>query len=323
MNDSAYDALQGSMRRAAGRGYSGETYYDTPSVKPSPFDWRVALYLFVSSISGGAQLIASIANQVAPMRLRSVVKSGRAIAVAGAIVGPILLVGDLKTPRRWYNMLRIYRSTSPMSIGTYILTAFGATSVGSAAADALGSRSAARLIDPPAAAAAAGMLTYTGALLSSSSTPLWAAQSPLLSAKFAASGIASGAAALTLAEAFCGTGPTTPALEHLAIAATVTYGAIGRASEAKTRAAGVAGPMEHGRTGAMHKTGKILSIAVPLACHAINALRGRRSRALSIAAALSTITGAAISRFAELEAGKTSAKSARDYLRYTSGEVPR
>src|SRR3546814_15451143 len=32
---------------------------------------------------------------------------------------------DLRTPRRWYNMLRIFRPTSPMSFGSYILTAFG------------------------------------------------------------------------------------------------------------------------------------------------------------------------------------------------------
>ena len=68
MNDSAYDAIQGSARRAGQRRYSGETYYDTPSVKPSPFDSRVALYLFVSSISATISSTVSAPLSTAPDR---------------------------------------------------------------------------------------------------------------------------------------------------------------------------------------------------------------------------------------------------------------
>src|SRR3954447_25365814 len=107
--------------------YRGETYYGTQAVKPAPFKWHAAAYLFVSGVAGGAQVVAALADMRAPSRMRSVVRNGRHLALAGAMAGPLLLVADLKTPQRWYNMLRIFRRTSPMSIGTYVLTAFGAT----------------------------------------------------------------------------------------------------------------------------------------------------------------------------------------------------
>src|SRR3546814_20363040 len=47
------------------------------------------------------------------------------MATAGSAAGAVLLIIALRTPRRWYNMLRIFRPTSPMSFGSYILTAFG------------------------------------------------------------------------------------------------------------------------------------------------------------------------------------------------------
>ena len=53
---------------------------------------------------------------------------------AGSVVGAALLIIDLHTPTRFYNMLRIFRPTSPMSIGSYVLTSFGALSALLAAA---------------------------------------------------------------------------------------------------------------------------------------------------------------------------------------------
>src|SRR5690349_17214886 len=191
-----------SFPRSAGEGWDGgapQTYYGRQAIKPAPFDWRIGVYLFVSSVSGAAQLIAAIANRVAPRTMRNVVRNGRHLAFAGAVSGPLLLIGDLKTPQRWYNMLRIFKRTSAMSIGSYILSTFGALTAVTALAELVRRRNrplarALETAEVPAALAGAGMLTYTGALLSSTSTPLWAAEAPLLGARFAASGIAAGAA---------------------------------------------------------------------------------------------------------------------------------
>jgi formate-dependent nitrite reductase membrane component NrfD len=185
--------------------YAGDTYYDMPAVKPPPFGWHVAAYLFLSGLGGASQIVAALAELCGGARMNSVAKNGRGIAMAAALAGPVLLVWDLKTPRRFYNMLRIARRTSPMSIGSYTLTAFSATSTLAATASALDAeRPVQRLLDAPAAAAASGMLVYTGAMFASTSTPLWAAQSPLLSPRYAASGFACASAVLAMIETLRG-----------------------------------------------------------------------------------------------------------------------
>jgi hypothetical protein len=298
---------------------SVETYYDLPAVKPTPFGWHVGVYLFISALCGAAQIIAAIAGRAGGGRMRPVARNGRYIAFAGSVAGPLLLMADLKTPRRWYNMLRIFRRTSPMSIGSYTLSAFAATSAATALGEALGEGGelpvAACVAEAPAVAAAAGMLTYTGALLSSTSTPLWAAQSPLLAARFASSGIASGAAALALAEALGGRMRNASTLELLALTAAATETVLTHRAEEKVREAQV-----HVPYGTLKKAGDALLFAAPIACRVLALATGRRSRALSIASALSTLAGAALLRFAEFEGGKQSAQRAGDYLRYASGD---
>ena len=311
--------------RVPGR-YTGTSYYGRQVVKPSPFEWHIGAYLIVSSVAGATQIIAALAERFGARGMRSVARNGRYIAFAGSIAGPLLLIGDLKTPHRWYNMLRIFRRTSAMSIGTYVLTSFGAFSAITALAEALsGSRrhtTVARVVELPAAAAGAGMLTYTGALLSSTSTPLWAAESPLLSGRFAASGIAAGAAVLSIAEQVAARVLNARALDRLALTATGTYAALSLTSARQVQRAGVNAPLTSAPYGSMYRAGAVLSVAVPLVCHGLNILSGHRSRALSTLASLSTLAGAALTRYAILEAGKASAKSGADYLRYTHGPAP-
>jgi hypothetical protein len=76
----------------------------------------------------------------------------------------------------------------------------------------------------------------------------------------------------------------------------------------------------HAPYGTLKKAGDALLFAAPVACQVLALATGRRSRALSIASALSTLAGAALLRFAELEGGKRSAQRAGDYLRYASGD---
>ena len=83
--------------------YRGATYYDLQAVKPAPFKWHVDVYLFVSGLAGGAQVIAALADARAPSRMRSVVRNGRLLAFKSDRKGPSLLVvsdpkGDRQTP---------------------------------------------------------------------------------------------------------------------------------------------------------------------------------------------------------------------------------
>lgn len=314
-------------KMARAQGGENASYYDMQAVKPTPFGWHVGVYLSLSALSGSSQIIAAIARRFGGWRMRPVVRNGRYLAFLGGTVGPLLLMKDLKTPRRWYNMMRIFRKTSPMSIGSYVLATFGATSgvtaFGQWLCDRGGSERLARIAELPAAGAGVGMLTYTGALLTSTSTPVWAAESPLMSARFGASGMAAGASALSLCESLAGRGANARVLDRLAVGATVTYAVLSHSSRNQVAAAGVAEPLEKGVSGSLHRIGDALSVPVPLACHALALLCPRRSRVLSIAAAVSLLAGTAIKRYADLEAGKASAKRARDYLHYTRDERQR
>jgi formate-dependent nitrite reductase membrane component NrfD len=160
----------------------------------------------VGGLAGAAQLIASIADLSGRRRDQHTVRAGRFLAVAGALVSPVLLIADLHTPRRWFNMLRIFRRTSPMSIGSWTLLGFGTLSGLSAVAQALDDltgirlfRRLARWLDVPAAVAGGTMAIYTGTLLSSTSNPLWSSGERLLPALFGASAVSTATAALSLA----------------------------------------------------------------------------------------------------------------------------
>jgi len=302
------------------------TYYGRPALKPSPFGWMVALYIFEGGIAGAAQMIATIADCLGPPEARPLVRRGRYIAVGGAAAGAALLVADLRTPERFLNMLRIFRATSPMSIGTYILTSFGAFSALAALGqlvDDLGRpgarawpRRLARIAQFPAALAGAGMTSYTAALLSSTSTPLWAAEPQLLAIRFASSSVASAAALLSLAGRRDGDTGQTAALDALATVAAGVELAAGLASDAGYRAKGVAVPLRKAPWGPVHRIAMVAGSAAPISVYALSRLRGRKtSPRLALGPAVALIVGSFAMRAVMLHAGNESAKRPRDYFR--------
>lgn len=311
--------------------YTGPTYYGKPTVKPSHYDWLVWSYVYIAGLAGGAQIIATIADLSGKPRLRSVVRNGRYLAMSGPVLGAPLLIADLKTPQRWYNMMRIFRKTSPMSIGSYILTSFSAASGLTAAAQAIGGAHpdgrmlrAASLTQIPAALAGAGMGGYTGALLSSTSTPLWAAAPRLLSARFACSAVATAAAALSLGERWRGERRNCAPLDTLAMSASLAGSVLAHASEQRYRELGVAGPIEgDGPQALPNKLSGALGHALPLACFALNALLPRKSRTLSVAGALGVLAGGLLMRATVMNAGNQSAARPEEYLALTQpGPTP-
>src|SRR5579883_2354428 len=180
-------AGEGGSERADGR-RPLPSYYGRPAVKASHYRWLIASYLFTGGLAGASQVLAAVADLFGRERDRPVVSAGRYVALAGAALSPVFLIADLHTPQRWYNMLRIFRRTSPMSIGSWTLAVFGTFSGLAAAAQVLEDlfgwrplgRVLARVFGLPAAAAGVIMSYYTGILLSATSTPLWTAAYRLL-----------------------------------------------------------------------------------------------------------------------------------------------
>lgn len=300
------------------------TYYDLPALNTPHWDWRVSAYIFAAGLGGGTQLLAALGELLPRREGQSISRKGRYISLLSALVSAPLLIWDLKTPRRWYNMMRIFRITSPMSFGSYLLTGFGAfsamTALGQWTADRgsrLGDRLA-RLAQWPATLFGAGMSCYTGALLSATSNPLWTAAPRLLAARLAASALATGAATLSLGETLSGRRRNSSRLEGIAALATSASLFLSLWSSRLYRRKGVHEAMEEQDIAAREKAALLVGHGVPLACYALARLSGRRSDTLSIIASLSTIAGGYMTRDAMLKGGLRSSRRPRDYF-YIAG----
>jgi formate-dependent nitrite reductase membrane component NrfD len=155
------------------------SYYGRPIVKPSPWREDIPAYLFLGGLAGGSALLGAGADVTGRPTLR---RNSRLTALGAIGLSLAALVHDLGRPRRFLNMLRVAKPTSPMSVGTWILTGFG-PAVGVAAAAEFADRAprplrgTLRLAGRPAGLAAAllgpAVAAYTAVLISDTATPTW------------------------------------------------------------------------------------------------------------------------------------------------------
>jgi formate-dependent nitrite reductase membrane component NrfD len=325
MNDTAPLSIQPADERNV-------TYYGLPSVKPSLWGGLVSGYMFVAGVGGSAQVIASAADLAGDRALAPIVRDGRYIALGAAVLGGPLLIIDLHTPQRWYNMLRIFRRTSPMSIGTWVLMSFGSLSAALAAAQFAfdhgyssnrAMQTAVKLLEVPAALAGMAMSTYTSALLSATSTPLWAAAPRRIAAAFGASSMASGAAALTLAEVHrSASNNTGQALDLIALAASTLELFLLLSLRQRFREQRVDGALNESGCGLAYDLGAAaLGAGVPVLHHVQSVIERKQPPRRALAISLAVLAGGFLLRHALLRAGNISAKRPKDYFRFT-GRVP-
>ncbi len=298
------------------------TYYGRSQLKPAPFNnWVVGGYIFLAGLSGASALLAAAGDLGRGREAGGLVRRGRYLSLLAPTIGSALLVWDLHTPQRFYNMLRVAKSTSPMSIGTWLLMSFtgfaGLSAVAQFGADRFGwrwMRRAARVTQVPAAVVGAGMSTYTAALLSATSTPLWAAAPQALAVRFGSSSIASGAAALSLGER---PGRTRRALDTIALAALATELAAATASHRTYRQKGVAAALDGGWGQAERLGATGAGNLLPLGLHAASLVLGpARAPALSRLASFAVLAGSALLRISIMAAGDESAKRPEISLGY-------
>jgi formate-dependent nitrite reductase membrane component NrfD len=307
------------------------TYYDLPALKQSFYGWKVSSYILVAGIAGSSQILATVGEFTDRAAYAGVIRNGRYIALGGSVIGAALLIVDLHTPIRFYNMLRIFRPTSPMSIGSYVLTSFGTLSAALAAVQLrqdFGSESgaldrAARIAQIPAAVTGAAMSTYTGALLAATSTPLWAALPRLLPAAFGASAMASAAAALSL----LARGPERDTLHRVELVASAVELGLVAVLPGRLRDRGIAtrigvvpvlaaaaAPLLHRIAGAIERP-RADRANDPTAQTA--AAQTRRALRFGKASAVAVLAGAFLLRHLVLRAGNESAKRPRDHFRFS------
>ncbi|MEV1157425.1 NrfD/PsrC family molybdoenzyme membrane anchor subunit [Micromonospora chokoriensis] len=283
------------------------SYYGRPVLKPPVWKYDIAGYLFTGGLAAGGALIGAGAQLTGRPGLRTV---GRWTALGGVAASTYLLVHDLGRPARFHHMLRVVKVTSPMSVGTWILAAFGPAAGVAAVAELApllpqhGVLGLARRIAPPvgdiaglaAAATAPALATYTGVLLADTAVPAWHEAYPYLPFVFGGSALAAATGVGLIAAPAAQTAP----LRRLAVvAATVKYLG-GRRMERL----GLTGePYRQGRSGRLVRAGDVL-----LGVGTVAALFSRRSRVLSAISGAALVASSVATRFGVFEAGRVSAR---------------
>jgi Polysulphide reductase, NrfD len=319
VRQSAEDAGNGRRR---GRGQRGadrsmvppaefRSYYGRPVVRPAPWHHDIPAYLFTGGLAAGSALMAAGAQATGRPALR---RAGRATALGALLASTYFLVHDLGRPDRFHHMLRVAKPTSPMSVGTWILSGLGAAAGAAAIAEAApllprhGVLGLGRRLLPPvgdvagyaAGALAPGLATYTAVLLAHTATPSWHAAYPDLPFTFAGSALASGAAAGLIAVPV---GEAGPARRLAIVGAALELAGCHRVEHGHGL---VSEPYRQGRAGRFMRAARYLTAA-----GAVGAVAGRRSRVLSALAGLSLLGGSLATRFGVFEGGMASARDPR------------
>jgi formate-dependent nitrite reductase membrane component NrfD len=306
-------------------GWDGTTYYGREQVKAAPFNnWLVGGYVFLAGLSGATALLSALLDLVRGDAAAATVRRGRWLSLLGPTVGTVCLLSDLHTPRRFYNMLRLFKATSPMSIGSWILVGFGMVSSATAAADLLGGlpglrwlRGVAKAVQIPTGVAGAGLGTYTATLLSATSTPLWAAAPCATAVRFGSSSIASGAAALSLATR---RSRSRRDLDKIALAALALELAATIAADETYHRTGVAEAMETGPGRMEHVAATVVGTLIPIGLLAASLSSARRTVLPATMAHLAILIGSAGFRVAFLAAGDCSARRPDISLRFAQAD---
>lgn len=313
--------------RRAGRSVADQSrnsYYGLPAIHRAHWKWEIVVYFFIGGISGASYLIAAITRWLGGKEGRPITRVGRYLSFATLLPSPILLILDLKKPERFHHMLRIFKLRSPMSVGTWGLTFFGAFSAISAFIQAAEDGLfrwlppvqklllvlPARLIGAVGAFFGFFVAGYTGVLLAVTAVPLWAKNHLLLGPLFIASALSNATAAITLILALTRSAgeKTLKRLERLdmfVLAAEFGLMLVMR----KNSGSVISRPLEAGTKGKLYKWGvQGLGMALPFALQAKSVFFGsKRPRLVAAIASLLVLIGGAIYRYVIVYGGHDSA----------------
>ena len=279
------------------------SYYGRPIVKRPVWQRRdIAGYLFTGGLAAGSAVVAAGADLTGRPALR---RCTRLTALAATGASGAALVHDLGVPSRFHHMLRVVKPTSPMSVGSWLLSAFAAPMGVAALAEVPAVLPGPmrglvdRLARPSGLAAAAvapGVATYTAVLLSDTSVPSWHAAYPELPFVFAGSALSAAAGAALLGAPVSETGP----VRRLAVLGSALELAASRRVEQRLGLEGE--PYREGKAGSQLQAAKALT-----AVGAIGAVLGAdRSRAVAAASGAALVAASVLTRFAIFDAGVAS-----------------
>lgn len=301
---------------------SGVGYYDVPVIHGPHWKWLVIGYFYFGGISGASAVIAAFLRLYGDASGAQLARIATYVSFLSLVPCPILLILDLGRPARFFHMLRSFRASSPMSIGTWGLTAFAVVSALTTGLQLLDDRSSHRGYRPGAARHRVGILLdlfgalagffvagYTGVLLAATAVPLWSKRPGLLGPLFLASAMTSGTAAISAVASGLGREEGNADAQLLALE---TLSTIAEGSLLVTWLIALgptAKPIAEGRLGAVVRHGAVgAGMALPLTLSAISHyLPERMRRATKLVSAALTLAGVFAVRYAVVNGGRQSA----------------
>jgi formate-dependent nitrite reductase membrane component NrfD len=282
----------------ASAAHARTSYYERPVLKEPVWIWAVPAYFYTGGVAGAAAVTGAAIQVAGRGAMRDLMKKCRVLAAAGTAVGTGLLIYDLGRPARFLNMLRVFRPTSVLNMGSWIL---GAAASSSAGALRFAGRPLGNLAGIASGVAGLPLSGYTAVLLSDTAVPVWQATRRSLPILFVASSLSSATSLLEATD-----------LDEEEFAVVNRLGMIARVAELAAAVAVERDASRVDRVGRAFKSGLPgtlwkASTALTLASFGVSLVGGRRRPARVIDALLGTLGGIGL-RFAVFEAGKQSAR---------------
>ncbi|HST32640.1 MAG TPA: NrfD/PsrC family molybdoenzyme membrane anchor subunit [Solirubrobacteraceae bacterium] len=280
-----------------------DSYYGHPIVREATWESRdIAGYFFLGGLAGASSVLAAGAQLTGRPALARPLKLGAGGAIHLSLVA---LVHDLGRPARFLNMLRVFKPTSPMSVGVWVLFAYAPAATAAALGELAGTGELARRVRPLASAGTAGaallgpaVASYTAALVATTATPAWHEGHREMPFVFVGSA-ASAAAGLGLL--------TAPVAQNGPAVRMAALGAAGELTAVKLlerRIGMVAETYHEGRAGKLMRTAEALTVTGVVGALAL----GRRSRFAAALSGAALLAASACARFGIFEAGLASAR---------------
>lgn len=303
------DMASAPWHRIPGTAGEETTYYDRPLLKPPVWSIDIPLYYFVGGTAGAA-LTLGAALQLAcrdckhPLRRLSTICHWT--GVAGSTIGAVFLIHDLGRPSRFVYMMRVFRPTSPMNIGTWILSGAAPTAIFTALFVNRGGLfgAMAEITGYLSGIFGAALAGYTGVVVANSAIPLWQQTRRWVPLMFIASSASAAASVIDVLSK-----------DDRARTLTRIFGTAGKIAEIAARkkvesAASsiprIAEPLHRGRTGLLWKvSGALTAVSAGLS------LFGGRGRKRTAVAGVLGLGGSLCLRFAVHYGSDDSARDPR------------
>src|SRR5215510_6317425 len=156
----------------------GSGYANAPVTKAPAWHGLVAWDMLLNGMTTGLFLVAAISELTVPDVFTSVAKAAYPVALLLLLVDLVLLVLDLGDPLRFHHMLRVFKLSAPISLGTWCLTIYLLPLTVAAAISLLPAgwmtlEWIRRLAVVIGLLPALGSAVYKGVLLSTNSQPGW------------------------------------------------------------------------------------------------------------------------------------------------------